>query len=218
MGHQRTSELASGVLLSDFRTGRCHMGDLLYLYRMKYFLPLILGTGREGRRSEFAAHFILDCMQKNMSIETELLDVRNFPSLSTARIVEELFDDKGLQQTLERADGFVIVSPEYNHGYPGELKIFLDHYYSEFEKKPFGICGVSNGPWGGTRMIESLRGVLAAFNAVSCQRTVQFAQISDLMDENGGIRDEHREHLQKSVDGMLEQVLWYAQTLKAAKE
>lgn len=61
---------------------------------------------------------------------------------------------------MTRADGLVIVSPEYNHGYPGEMKLMLDQLYKEYNRKPVGICGVSSGALGGARMVEQLRLIL----------------------------------------------------------
>ena len=72
-----------------------------------------------------------------------------------------------LQTTREKArrsDGFIIVSPEYNHGYPGELKMLLNMLFSQYAHKPVGICRVSSGAWGGTRMVEQLRQVGLAFH------------------------------------------------------
>jgi NAD(P)H-dependent FMN reductase len=53
---------------------------------------------------------------------------------------------------------------EYNHSYPGELKMLLDMLFSQYAHKPVGICGVSSGAWGGTRMVEQLRLVCLAFH------------------------------------------------------
>jgi NAD(P)H-dependent FMN reductase len=69
-----------------------------------------------------------------------------------------------LQKKAWHADGFIIVSPEYNHSYPGELKMLLDMLFSQYAHKPVGICGVSSGAWGGTRMVEQLRLVCLAFH------------------------------------------------------
>ncbi len=177
------------------------------------FIPVILGTGREGRRSEHVARFVLSYMQKDNRLETELMDVRDYPSPFTARVDKEGFDDQGLASSIKRADGFVIVSPEYNHGYPGELKIFLDHYFSEFSQKPFGICGVSSGSWAGARMIEGLRIVLAAFNSISIGKTAMFPNVSDLFDEQGNMKEEYIVQYEKMVAGMLDSVITFAEAL-----
>ena len=66
-----------------------------------------------------------------------------------------------------RADGLVIVAPEYNHGYPGILKHALDTNLKEYIHKPVGLCGVSAGGFGGTRVIESLLPVMRELGMVT---------------------------------------------------
>jgi len=180
------------------------------------YLPVILGTAREGRVSEHAAAFVLGRI-KAAGHETELIDVRDFPASATARVKPEGWDDKGLAEKMARADGYVIVSPEYNHGYPGELKIFIDHFYAEYARKAVGLVGVSNGPWGGTRMIEQLRGVFGAVDVVIPKRTVMFPKAPDLFGEDGTLGEEDAETYAKAVDGMLDSVAWFASALKEAR-
>lgn len=178
------------------------------------FIPVILGTARVGRRSENAARFVCAEVQKREGIETELIDVRDFRLPAT--------DDTGksdiakkILPTLDRADGFIIVSPEYNHGYPGELKMFLDMSDGEYAKKPIAICGVSSGTVGGARMMEQLRNVFIDLNAVPVLEAVYFAKIEELFDESGAIKDDS---YHRRIDELLDQLLWYAQALKQGRE
>src|SRR5436305_14781783 len=68
----------------------------------------------------------------------------------------EQMKDPKFSTTIERCDGFIVVTPEYNHGYPGLLKHALDMNLKEYIHKAVGICGVSAGPFGGARVIEGL--------------------------------------------------------------
>src|SRR3989338_5841568 len=129
------------------------------------FIPIILGTARAGRRSEHAARFVFGKMKKREGIETEFLDVRDF-RLSATDDTGETEVAKKLAAITGRADGFIIVAPEYNHGYPGELKMMLDMSDGEYAKKPIAICGVSEGATGGARMMEQLRNVIIDLAAV----------------------------------------------------
>src|SRR3990167_11556083 len=129
------------------------------------FIPLILGTAREGRRSERAARFVLEEIKKRDGIETELVDVRDFRLPATDDTGETEIAKK-LSAITTRADGFIIVSPEYNHGYPGELKMMLDMSDGEYTRKPIAMCGVSAGTVGGARMMEQLRSVCIDLGAV----------------------------------------------------
>ena len=178
------------------------------------YIPIILGTGREGRRSEHAANFMLQEAQKLDGVETELIDVRDFriPSTDNSGNSEQ---SKRFAEIATRADGFVIVAPEYDHGYPGELKMMLDMLYKEFNRKPVGICGVSAGGAGGIRTVEQLRSVAIEFQMVPIREAIYFSTIQNLFDENGNITDEsYRQRVQKFFD----ELLWYAKALKQARE
>lgn len=151
----------------------------------KLFVPVILGTAREGRRSEAAAKFMVEQVKK-ASLETELIDVRNYLHKATQETFPE---QQELGEKLKRADGYVVVSPEYNHGFPGELKLFLDTFYQEYARKPVGICGVSAGPNGGVRAVEQLRLVFIEFHAVPIREAVYFRNVQDLFDEQGAMKN-----------------------------
>jgi NAD(P)H-dependent FMN reductase len=88
------------------------------------FIPVILGTSRQGRQSEYVAKFIVEQISQREGIETELIDIRNM-AISTDDAGESIKDPQ-FSATIDRADGLIIVVPEYNHGYPGLLKHVLD--------------------------------------------------------------------------------------------
>ncbi len=119
----------------------------------KLLLPVLLGTNRKNRNSLHPARWLVGEMEKRDDIETRLFDVSEF---------ELPYDDYGQnlkdqfpkwRDAIIRADGLVIVSPEYNHGYPGPLKAVLDLLLREYVHKAVAFVGVSAGPWGGTRVI-----------------------------------------------------------------
>jgi len=178
------------------------------------FIPIILGTAREGRRSEHAARFVLEEIKKRDGIETELIDVRDFRLPATDDTGETEIAKK-LSAITACADGFIIVSPEYNHGYPGELKMMLDMSDGEYAKKPIAICGVSSGATGGARMMEQLRNVIIDLAAVPLLESVYFSKIEELFDANGAIQDAS---YQGKVSKMLDELLWYAKILKQGRE
>jgi NAD(P)H-dependent FMN reductase len=152
----------------------------------KIFVPIILGTARDGRESEKVSNFVLG-ETKKYGFETELIDVKNFTSLSTWSKKNELVSK--LSDTIKRANGLIIVAPEYNHGYPGELKIFLDNFYQEYFYKPLGICGVSAGNLGGARMVEQLRQVSIELHMIPIRDAVYFSSVKNLFDEKENIKD-----------------------------
>src|SRR5437879_10948143 len=118
------------------------------------FIPVILGTARRGRRSEHAARFVFEQTKRRADIETELIDVCELP-MKLDDAGEQMKEPK-FSATIERCDSLIIVTPEYNHGYPGLLKHALDMNLKEYIHKAAGICGVSTGSFGGERVMQNL--------------------------------------------------------------
>ena len=152
----------------------------------RLFIPIILGTAREGRRSENVAKFVLS-EAKKYGFKTELIDVKDYTTSST-QTMKKFIKDK-LSSTIKKSNGLIIVSPEYNHGYPGELKMFLDNFYEEYFYKPLAICGVSKGVLGGARMVEQLRLVSIELHMIPIREAVYFASVTNLFDAKGIIKD-----------------------------
>ena len=178
------------------------------------YIPIILGTAREGRQTEKVANFMLQETQKLEGVETEILDVRDFriPATDNPGLSEP---EKRLAGYVLRADGFIWVVPEYNHAYPGELKMMLDMLYKEYRGRAVGICGVSGGGLGGVRMVESLRLLAINFHMVPIGEAVYFSNVQDLFDEQGNMTDES---YKDRVKPFFEELLWYAAALKQARE
>jgi NAD(P)H-dependent FMN reductase len=175
------------------------------------YIPVLLGTAREGRESEKAAKFMLEEV-KNSDIETELIDVRDY-RIEATNNTQEIPLAKKLEEKISKADGFIIVSPEYNHGYPGELKMMLDMLYEQYARKPVGFCGVSAGGLGGARVVEQLRLISIELHMVPIREAIYFPTIQNLFDEKGNIKDQS---YHKRVKVFLDELLWYAKALKPA--
>lgn len=181
----------------------------------KVFIPILLGSARDGRWSEHAAKFVLEEAKNYGQFETQLIDVRDFVTKPATEVAMTKEKANEWSAKMTRADGLIIVSPEYNHGYPGELKLMLDQLYKEYNRKPAGICGVSSGALGGARMIEQLRLVLIEFQMVPARTAVYFANAHALFGGDGKITDES---YKDKVKGLFDEVLWYAKALKAARQ
>src|SRR5438270_11046419 len=118
------------------------------------FIPVILGTARQGRESEHAAKFVFEQTKKRAGVETEFIDVRTLPMrLDDAG---EQMKDLKFSATIERCDGLIIVTPEDNHSFPGLLKHALDMNLKEYIHKAVGIWGVSACAPGGARVLQTL--------------------------------------------------------------
>ena len=178
------------------------------------FIPVILGTVRKGRASENVAKFVFGEVEKREGIETELIDIRhlNFPVDDAG----EQIKDAKFSATCQRADGFVIVTPEYNHGHPGLLKHVLDSNLKEYIHKAVGICGVSAGGFGGTRAIESLLPVLRELGLVTIFWDGHFSHAQQLFAADGKILDEAT-HV-KRMDKFLGELIWMSRVLRYGRE
>src|SRR5256886_16364165 len=118
------------------------------------FLPVIIGTARQGRLSEPAANFVFGEVSKRGDIQTELIDIRKIP-LAVDDAGEALKDSR-FSAMVARADGLILVVPEYNHSFPGLLKHVLDTNLKEYIHKAVGVCGVSAGAFGGAGLSPGL--------------------------------------------------------------
>src|ERR1051325_11789942 len=169
------------------------------------FIPLILGTARQGRESEHAARFVFGRTTARAGVETELIDIRTVP-MKLDDAGEQMKDPK-FAATIERCDGLIIVTPEYNHAYPGLLKHALDMCLKEYIHKAVGICGVSAGAFGGARVIETLLPVMRELGLVAIFEDVNFGKIGSVFDERGQLLDEN---FNRRVDGFLNELIWMA--------
>jgi NAD(P)H-dependent FMN reductase len=151
------------------------------------FIPIILGTARIGRQSEKVANYVLAEARK-FGLETELIDVCDYRTNATDN-TGQLPEAKKLSEKLKKAEGLIIVTPEYNHGYPGELKMMLDLCYKEYFGKPVGFCGVSKSGLGGARCVEQLRQVVVELHMMPIREAVYFSNVITLFDETGMIKD-----------------------------
>ena len=178
------------------------------------FIPVILGTVRIGRASENVAKFVFEQVKKREGVESELIDIRelNFP----ANDAGEQIKDAKFSAACERADGLVVVTPEYNRGYPGMLKHVLDSNLKEYIHKAVGICGVSAGGFGGTRVIESLLPVMRELGLVTIFWDGNFSGAQQLFDEAGNMKD--RAVHEKRMDKFLGELIWMSKVLRYGRE
>lgn len=183
-----------------------------------FYVPIILGSTRRGRQSPRVARFIAERLRRSQQIETEILDLLTyeFP------IMEERLrfrDDPpaGLQEFSEkitRADALVIVTPEYNNGYPGVLKNALDYLLPEYRRKPIGIVTVSAGGFGGISCLAQLRLVTLAMGALPIPAALPVSRVQDSFDEDGTPRDASYEQRAKTF---IDELLWFTEAVASQK-
>jgi NAD(P)H-dependent FMN reductase len=181
----------------------------------KLFIPTLLGTPRKNRESQNVAKWICGKMRERDDIETELFDVCDFELPHDHYGTEIGGDFPEWRDAIIRADGLVIVTPEYNHGYPGSLKSVLDLLLKEYIHKAVAFVGVSAGPWGGTRVIEACVPMVRELGLAVTFSDLNFPTIRDKFDEDGKLID------QAYIDrakGFLDELVWMATTLKWGRE
>ncbi len=176
------------------------------------FIPVILGTPRQERMSEYVAKLVVEVVKRH-EVETELIDIRNIP-LSTMDEGESI-KNPGFSATVMRADALIIVVPEYNHGYPGMLKHLLDTNLKEYIHKAVGICGVSAGGFGGTRVIQNLLPVMRELGLVTIFWDVNFSNVHQLFDASGTLLEQS--YIQR-IDKFLKELVWMAKVLRYGRE
>jgi NAD(P)H-dependent FMN reductase len=178
------------------------------------FLPVIIGTPRQGRLTEPAANFVFGEVSKRSDIKTELIDIRKI----AIRMDDagEALKDSEFSATVARADGLILVVPEYNHSFPGLLKHVLDTNLKEYVHKAIGVCGVSAGPFGGARMIQSLLPVLRELGLVTIFSDVYFGTAGKLFDLATGKITEPA--YVRRVEKFLNELVWMARALRHARE
>lgn len=178
------------------------------------FIPVILGTTRQGRQSEYVAKFIVEQVRQRQGVETELIDIR---TIAIALDDEgEPLKDPQFSAAMERADGLIIVVPEYNHGYPGSLKHLLDTCLKEYIHKAVGLCGVSAGPFGGTRAIQNLLPVMRELGLINIFYDLNFGNVQSLFDETGSLID--KATYIRRMERFMEELVWMSTVLRYGRQ
>lgn len=178
----------------------------------KLVIAVIEGTSRAKRLSIHASRFVAEIGRQYPNVEIVFVDPRDFDMPDDGNDDENR--DPRYTDITERADGFFIVSPEYNHGYPGSLKRLLDAEYANYYHKPVAVAGVSNGAWGGARMVENLLPTLHTIGLVIAQHTPYFPRVQEIFDEQGVINPDKAARHTKDVTAAWNELILLATALK----
>jgi len=181
---------------------------------MAYYIPIIVGSTRRERQSIKVARFVFARLQQREGVETELLDLLeyNFPIMEE-RLHRRDDPPPGLKEYGEkigRADSLVIVTPEYNNGYPGVLKNALDYLLPEYERKPVGIVTVSAGGYGGITCLAQLRLVTIGMGAFPVPENLAVSRVNTSFNDDGTPNDPAYE---KRAVAFLDEVLWFTEAI-----
>ncbi len=166
---------------------------------------LIYGSTRPGRFCDTVARWAADRVVVHSGFAVEHID--------PAR-TEQPESGSTLKDRVADCDAFIVVTPEYNHGYPAPLKELIDSFGEEWHAKPVGFVSYG-GISGGLRAVEQLRLVFAELHAVTVRDSVSFAGAWEQFDPNGALRNPDR--FERSMDAMLRRLRWWAVSLAHAR-
>jgi NAD(P)H-dependent FMN reductase len=178
-------------------------------------LAVLAGTSRENRESIKAARWVEEFARQRPELKVILVDPNEFDFPHDGNDTEG--KDPRYTDITARADAFYIVTPEYNHSFPGTLKRMLDSEYHNYLHKPVAIAGCSNGPWGGVRVCEALLPVCHKVGLVNVQPELYFPLIQNIFDESGQMKSEYSERYVRNAGRALDELIWFARLLKGAR-
>ncbi|WP_028478078.1 NADPH-dependent FMN reductase [Nocardia sp. CNY236] len=176
-------------------------------------IAVLVGSTRKGRFGPVVADWFVGQARQRGDMEIDVIDLAevNLPDFGDE---EELEAVRTLAPRLAAADGFVLVTPEYNHSYPASVKNAIDWYLKEWQAKPFAFVSYG-GVSGGLRAVEHLRVVLSEVHAMSIRDTVSFHGAWDRFDDNGLPREP--KGCNTAAKTMLDQLAWWGGALYTAR-
>lgn len=188
-------------------------------------LKIILASVREGRFGDKPAAWILEHTKQVSDLDAELLDLKDFSMpffndpVSPSMIKEPYTHPEVIRftQKISEADVFIVVTPEYNHGYPASLKNALDWVYTEWNNKP--VAFVAYGAVGGARSVEQLRQVVVELQMTPVRNAIHitFDYIMKTFEQPTISPMELLKPFDQKAMGLIEQLMWWGNALKEAR-
>lgn len=173
-------------------------------------IAIISSSVRTGRASHRVALYFKNYLETNKLATVDILDLNEyqFPVFNERLKFQkdpskEMLDFAG---KIKQADGVIMVTPEYNGGYPASLKNVVDLLYDEWYRKPIAISTVSAGAFGGTQVITSLQFTLWKIGAWTVPAMFPVPKVQDAFDENGGPADQPA--TDKRAARFINELLW----------
>ena len=187
-------------------------------------IALIIASTRTTRFADRIVPWVDHQLRSRPEIDLDVVDVRDValpdydlpapPAFARREYTSEA--ERALGQRIDAADGFVILTNEFNHGYSAALKNVLDHYFAELEHKPVAFVGYGNV--GGARAIEQLRQVVAELSMVSVRESVHVFGIQfPAVREGGQAAADVFSALGPRMTAMIDHLLWWARALTQAR-
>jgi NAD(P)H-dependent FMN reductase len=179
----------------------------------KIKVGLIYGSTRSGRFCETVGGWAAEQINSDERFALDVIDPA-VPELPSWNQPSGGADRPSLQRRIAEADAFVVVTPEYNHGYPAPLKALIDSVGAEWHAKPVAFVSYG-GVSGGLRAVEQLRLVFAELHMVTIRDAVSFSSAWEQFDQSGKLLDPER--AKRSMDALLARLHWWAIALRSAR-
>lgn len=175
-------------------------------------IAVVLGTARIDRQSEKVAKLITDIINETNGVSGELVDVKEhvqeavtMPPWGAGGADK---NPTAWKEVVQRSQALILVVPEYNHGYPGELKLLLDSLWEDYKGMPVSIVGVSTGTLGGARVIDHIKPVLIELHLYPIREGLNVSKVKELFNEEGSLTNEKtKEYAQKMIDELAKTAL-----------
>ncbi len=176
----------------------------------EYKVAIISGSLREGRKSHRAALYLKSRLENDYNVSVEILDLKayDFPIFHERLKFqkEPLPGAVEFSEKIKAADGVIVVTPEYNGGYPAAVKNAVDLLGEEWRRKPVAISTVSDGVFGGSQVLTSLQFSLWKIKAWTVAAQFPNPQVDKNLDETGAPTD--AEAMKKHSDPFIKELLW----------
>jgi NAD(P)H-dependent FMN reductase len=182
-------------------------------------IAVIYGSARQVRQGIKLAHFVVRKLEQR-GHDVSLVDTQEYQLPFLDLMYKEFAQGTAspametVGKILAAADGFIIVSAEYNHSIPAALKNLLDHYQKEYLYKPNGLVTYSAGPFGGVRALVNLRAILAELGTPSIPSSFPVSHVHSAFDAEGNPLDQAYD---ERIIKFLDEFEWYAHALKRAR-
>ncbi len=179
-------------------------------------IAVLIGTTRVQRRSVHAARWIAEFGRRQPNVEIILVDPNDFNFPGDGNDPEG--KDPRYSEITAKADAFFIVTPEYNHSFPGSLKRMLDSELQTYNHKPVALAGCSDGNWGGTRAVESLVPAVRETGLVVLSWDIFFPHIDQIFDEStGSMKPEYVDRYSRNTQKLYDELIWMAKMFKRGR-
>ncbi|MFD7517901.1 NADPH-dependent FMN reductase [Streptomyces niveus] len=178
-------------------------------------VAVIIGSTREGRLGDAIARWFVERAAKRDDLAVSVVDLADFdfPARYPDRVTEPMAE---FTAEVDRAEAFVVVTPEYNRSFPASLKQAVDYAYDEWQTKPVAFVSYGHGS-GGLYAVEGLRSVFTELHTVTLRNGVSI-NLFDCGDDVLDVDAATEEHRDRAASVLLDQLGWWGLALREARK